>query len=152
MRINPFVLNAPFLYPLKTSENLTVFWYFQVVKKGALGTNGLRNLSETLSTNYFSIFLPYHEPVLDGPDFMWPFTRFRFKHFWFCPIGPLLINATYQYLIWSTWFHETFFERSSIGLGVIKIANHERIWWTWFLVTFLKVRSKHFWLLTIGSC
>ena len=26
---NPFVPNALFLYPLKTSENITVFWYFQ---------------------------------------------------------------------------------------------------------------------------
>ena len=33
--INSFVHNAPFLYPLKTSENLNVFWYF----KGALGVN-----------------------------------------------------------------------------------------------------------------
>ena len=39
--LNPFVLNAPFLYPLKTSENRNVFWYFQGVKKGCIGTNGL---------------------------------------------------------------------------------------------------------------
>ena len=26
--INPFVLNAQFLYPLKTSKNLTIFWCF----------------------------------------------------------------------------------------------------------------------------
>ena len=32
-RINSFVLNTPFLYPLKTSENLTVFWCFQGVEK-----------------------------------------------------------------------------------------------------------------------
>ena len=38
---NPFVPNAPFLYPLKTSENRAVSWCFQVVEKGALGTNGL---------------------------------------------------------------------------------------------------------------
>ena len=31
---NPFVPNAPFLYRLKTSENLRVFWYFQGVEKG----------------------------------------------------------------------------------------------------------------------
>ena len=29
--------NAPFLYPLKTSENFTVFWYFQGVEKGCIG-------------------------------------------------------------------------------------------------------------------
>ena len=38
LTINPFVPNAPFLYPLKT---LTVFWCFQGVEKSALGTNGL---------------------------------------------------------------------------------------------------------------
>ena len=31
---NPFVPNSPFLYRLKTSENLTVFWCFQGVEKG----------------------------------------------------------------------------------------------------------------------
>ena len=30
--IKTFVLNTPFLYPLKTSENLTVFWCFQGVE------------------------------------------------------------------------------------------------------------------------
>ena len=34
---NPFVSNAPFLYLLKTSENLTVFWYFQGVEKRCTG-------------------------------------------------------------------------------------------------------------------
>ena len=34
---NPFVPNGPFLYPLKTSENLAVFWCFQGVKKGCIG-------------------------------------------------------------------------------------------------------------------
>ena len=33
MLFNPFFPNAPFLYPLKTSENLTVFWCFQRVNK-----------------------------------------------------------------------------------------------------------------------
>ena len=35
--LNPFVHNALFLYPLKTSENLSVFWYFQGVEKGCIG-------------------------------------------------------------------------------------------------------------------
>ena len=26
---NPFIPSATFLYPLKTSENLNVFWFFQ---------------------------------------------------------------------------------------------------------------------------
>ena len=34
---NPFVPNAPFLYPLKTSENRKVFLCFQGVEKGCIG-------------------------------------------------------------------------------------------------------------------
>ena len=37
--VNPFVPIAPFLYPLKPSENL-VFDVFRGYRKGALGTNG----------------------------------------------------------------------------------------------------------------
>ena len=40
---NPFVPNMPFFYPLKTSENLTVFYVFRGQRKGALETNGLSN-------------------------------------------------------------------------------------------------------------
>ena len=35
--INPFVPNAPFLYPLKTSANLADFGCFQGVEKGCIG-------------------------------------------------------------------------------------------------------------------
>ena len=41
---NPFVPSASFLYPQKTSGNLTVFWCFQGVEKGALETNGLKDI------------------------------------------------------------------------------------------------------------
>ena len=40
--INPCVLNAPFLYPLKTSENLKVFWYFRGVEKGCIGNEWVK--------------------------------------------------------------------------------------------------------------
>ena len=33
---NPFVPNAPFLYPLKTSGNRKVFWCFQGIEKGCI--------------------------------------------------------------------------------------------------------------------
>ena len=39
---NPFVPNASFFYPLKTSENLTVFWCFQGVKKGCIGNKSVK--------------------------------------------------------------------------------------------------------------
>ena len=39
--INHFGPSAPFLYPLNTLENRTVFWCFQGVQKGASGTNWL---------------------------------------------------------------------------------------------------------------
>ena len=34
---NPFIANAPFLYSLKTSENLTIFRCFQGVEKECIG-------------------------------------------------------------------------------------------------------------------
>ena len=34
--LNPFVPNAPVLYPLKKLENLTVFGCFQVLEKGCM--------------------------------------------------------------------------------------------------------------------
>ena len=39
---NPFVPNASFFYPLKTSENLTVFWCFQGVEKGCIGNKWVK--------------------------------------------------------------------------------------------------------------
>ena len=49
---NPFVPNAPFLYPLKTTENRKVFWYFQGVEKGCIGNEwvkkGILKVSEIL--------------------------------------------------------------------------------------------------------
>ena len=35
-RFNSFAPNATFVYPLKTSEKFTVFWYFQRVEKGCI--------------------------------------------------------------------------------------------------------------------
>ena len=46
---NPFVPNVPFIYPLKTSENLTIFWCFQGVGKGCIGTIGLINRKYRIS-------------------------------------------------------------------------------------------------------
>ena len=40
---NPFVPNPPFLYSLKTSENLTVYGYFQGVEKGSFGSKWVKS-------------------------------------------------------------------------------------------------------------
>ena len=40
---NPFVPNASFLYPLKTSENITVFWCFQWVQKRCIGNKCVKS-------------------------------------------------------------------------------------------------------------
>ena len=39
----PFFLNAPFLYPLKTSENCNIFWCFQVLEKGCIGKEWVKD-------------------------------------------------------------------------------------------------------------
>ena len=43
--VNPFVPNAPFLNPLKTSEHLMVFRYFQGVEKGCIGNKWVKVVS-----------------------------------------------------------------------------------------------------------
>ena len=40
--LNPFFPNAPFLCPLKTSENLTVFLWFQGAEKGRIGNKWVK--------------------------------------------------------------------------------------------------------------
>ena len=35
-QLKPFVPNSPFLYTLKTTENLTIFWCFQGAEKGCI--------------------------------------------------------------------------------------------------------------------
>ena len=46
--LNPFIPNAPFLYSLKTSENLRVCWCFEGVEKGCIGNEWVK---ETKSGN-----------------------------------------------------------------------------------------------------
>ena len=40
--INPFVPNAPFLYPRKHQKALTIFWCFQGVEKGCIGNEWVK--------------------------------------------------------------------------------------------------------------
>ena len=44
--LNPFVPNAHFLYPLKTSENLTVFC-FQGAEKGYIGNQRVKETAHS---------------------------------------------------------------------------------------------------------
>ena len=48
LKFNPFVLNAPFLCTLKTSENRKVFWCFQAAEKGCIGNKWV-NLWKNMS-------------------------------------------------------------------------------------------------------
>ena len=64
---NPFFPNAPFLYLLKASKNLTVLRYFQRVEEGCIGNEWVNSMSwfitlvkweSTISFNYFNIIPP----------------------------------------------------------------------------------------------
>ena len=54
--LNPFVANAPFLYPLKSWENRKVFWCLQGVEKGCIESKWI-NWSEYFGRNKFCCFL-----------------------------------------------------------------------------------------------
>ena len=48
MPINPFVPNAPFLYPLNTLENHKVFRCFQGLEKGCIGNKWVNQNQSSL--------------------------------------------------------------------------------------------------------
>ena len=62
--IDSFVPNAPFLYPLKTSENLTVFWCFQGVGKECIG-------SKWVKTDKKMWIFCMHKHMLILPTLLW---------------------------------------------------------------------------------
>ena len=53
-KLNPFVPKAPFLYPLKTSKNLRFSDVFRGQRKGALGTNGLKEEGACFKLRHYS--------------------------------------------------------------------------------------------------
>ena len=55
--INPFVPNAPFLYSLKTSENL--FWCFEEVEKECIGNEWVKEDKDSLKTEEGTMKLIY---------------------------------------------------------------------------------------------
>ena len=84
---HPFPSNASFLYHLKTSESLTVFWCFQGVEKGCLGANELIN-----NINNYGNVRKIMDQCLQVRCSMWPqpLTTFsnRIRH---CSIELLMI-------------------------------------------------------------
>ena len=54
--INPFVPNAPFLYYVKTSENLTVFC-FQGVEKGCIGNEWVKRFIVSVLNDFWPLFI-----------------------------------------------------------------------------------------------
>ena len=58
--INPFVPNASFLYPLKTSENLTVFWCFQGMKKGWIRNEWVNTIKDFNEYMGYQIIPKFH--------------------------------------------------------------------------------------------
>ena len=65
--LNLFVPNAPFLYPQKTSENLTVLLCFQEVEKGCIGKE-LVNLEGKIF-NTKEAFFTIHEAFIRPRDY-----------------------------------------------------------------------------------
>ena len=51
---NSFILDAPFLYPLKTSKILTVFWCFRRIEKGCIGNKWVKTYFDVLGTFHTS--------------------------------------------------------------------------------------------------
>ena len=63
VNFNPFVPSSPFLYPLKTLENLTVFFMFQEVEKVCIGNEWIKHTSHLLLV---SLLLTSNTQLSDG--------------------------------------------------------------------------------------
>ena len=72
-RISTFVLNAPFLTALKTSENRKVFWCFQGEEKGCIGNNRIKALQ--WNQNFVQTSLrgsaELNQIIWAEPNYMW---------------------------------------------------------------------------------
>ena len=67
--LDPFVPNAPFLYPLKTSENRKVFWCFQGVEKVCIGNKWVK---ESGNQKFSDVFREYKKrPVASNGLMQW---------------------------------------------------------------------------------
>ena len=62
--VNPIVPNAPCLYPLKTSQRLTVFWCFQGAEKGYIGNKWVNSKTNYLAIIAITIYQSLYQYVL----------------------------------------------------------------------------------------
>ena len=101
--INPFVPNAPFLYPLKTSGNQKVFWYSEGVEKVCMGTNGL-------SQFHMSFFMPWFFKWKSNQNLSNLFemsittnTSARIQNAFFLYVITLYVIVSYHYFLDWLW-------------------------------------------------
>ena len=66
IQLNPFVPNAPFLYPLKTSENLTVFLCFQELQKECIGDKCVNPFQPCVAFRIETSYLIFTENPMTG--------------------------------------------------------------------------------------
>ena len=68
--LNPFFLSAPFLYPLKTSQNPKVFWCFLGVEKGSTGNKWVnpefKSWAINVSLKHVNMIYCSHYVFLEG--------------------------------------------------------------------------------------
>ena len=105
--INPFFPNASFLYPLKTSENLTFFWCFHGVEKGCTGKKLVNKV------DIFHAFSKRHQKTLyqiknfhQKIDFWWLWWNWD----WACLI-QIFLNVLESFLFMDKWWLEITWSR-----------------------------------------
>ena len=82
--INLFVPNRLFFYPLKTSEKLTVFWYFQWVEKGRIECVKILIKKAWIAISVRGVFSSYQKRF-KAVNYFWKALDLRYlKQFWIC--------------------------------------------------------------------
>ena len=107
VELNPLVPNAPFLYPLKTSENLKVFWCFYGVQKGCIGNQWVKeHPMETLTHKSSWNTIPADGYVMifhyiSGKLYFFFF--FFYKYLNAFTQYFLKISLKQQFFLWNSW-------------------------------------------------
>ena len=82
--LNLFVPNTLFFYPLKTSEKLTVFWYFQWVEKGRIECVKILIKKAWIAISVGGVFSSSQKRFKDV-NYFWKALDLRcLKGFWIC--------------------------------------------------------------------
>ena len=120
MFFNPLVPCTPFLYPLKTLENLQVFWCFQGLEKACIGNKWVNYVFTHVPPHVKVLFLMFVRGLL--VRHIWPKYKTILKKLWYKYTNEDSVRNVFTMYI---FLKLTFEEWESVG----PVGRHIRLEW-----------------------